>query len=166
MPERYPLEVRDKNHKQRGAWLARWTRPTQKVVDLLGRDPALDEISRQDALALRDALRDRVIEGDIIGRTAQKDLQLLNLLWKKFHLSLGMDSIAIPPCPFRGLGEGLAKLDEDGQKLEVPLETIDMIIASPRMDNCNEELRDIILVLHTTRHRAFGGGGDRRKGFF
>ncbi|MDD9706764.1 hypothetical protein PVW53_05670 [Seohaeicola sp. SP36] len=153
MAERFPLEVRDKNEKQQKVWKARWTRPASKVKELLGGDPILSEITRADAVSLRDALQDRVLEGDMKGESAQKELQNLNLLWNKYHKSQGYDVIDIPPSPFRTLGDGMARLDEDGQKLEVPHDVLLKLIQPGALNGTNDEVRDIILVLIETGGR-------------
>ena len=153
MADRFPLEIRDKNEKQRKVWKARWTRPAAKVVELLDRDPFLDEITRADAISLRDALQDRVIDEDMKGASAQKDLQNLNLLWKKYHLNVGYDKLEIPPSPFRSLGDGMARLDEDGQKLEVPHDVMLRIVSPGALKGMNDQARAITLVLAETGGR-------------
>jgi len=147
MPDMYPAEIRDKNARQRSTWAKRWTRPTGKVIELLGRDPALEDISRSDAISLRDALQDRILESTLRGSSAQKDLQNLNLLWKKYHTHLGIDPAEMPPSPFRGLGDGMSRLDEDTRKLEVPLYAIEEILLPGAMDHMNDEEADITRVL-------------------
>lgn len=153
MPEFYPEELRDKNPKQKQVWHARWLRPVTKVIELIGRDPVLDQISRDDGISFRDALKDRVLEDDMKGESAQKDLQNLNLLWRKYHLHLGIDSIAIPSSPFKGLGDGMARLDEEGRKDEVPIHTLEGLVQTGALDFMNEELRDLVLVLVETGAR-------------
>lgn len=150
MADRFPLEVRDKHQKQKKVWRARWERPAAKVVKMMGIDPILEDISRADAISLRDALLDRVTEGDMRGASAQKELQLLNLIWTKYFQSLGVDELDMPPSPFRGLGDGLRRLDEEGRKNEVPIESIEALVEPETMSHMNEELRDIILVIVET----------------
>ncbi|WP_176214431.1 DUF6538 domain-containing protein [Roseovarius sp. A-2] len=153
MPEMFPAEVRDKNARQRSTWEKRWTRPAGKVTELLGRDPALEDISRSDAVSLRDALQDRILEGSMKGASAQKDLQNLNLLWKKYHQHLGVDLAEMPPSPFRGLGDGMSRLDEDSRKPEVPLDVIEQILLPDAMEHMNDEEADITRVLVETGAR-------------
>ncbi|WP_336421818.1 DUF6538 domain-containing protein [Roseovarius sp. D22-M7] len=153
MPEMFPAEIRDKNSIQRNRWCKRWTRPANKVSELLGRDPELEDITRLDAISLRDAFQDRIIEGSMKGASAQKDLQNLNLLWKKYHQHLGVDLVEMPPCPFRGLGDGMARLDEDTRKKEVPLEVIERILAPGAMDHMNDEAADITRIAVETGAR-------------
>ncbi|RKT35275.1 phage integrase family protein [Roseovarius halotolerans] len=150
MEEISPLDVRDKNQKQRRVWRDRWLRPAKKVKELLGRDPVLDEISRADAIDFRDALQDRILDGDMKGSSAQKDLQNLNRMWKLYHASLGYDVAEIPPSPFRGLGEGMSKLDDEGRKDEVPIDAVENIVHPGAMDDLHPELRDITLILIET----------------
>lgn len=150
MGDRFPLEIRDKNEKQRKVWRARWERPARKVVEMLGVDPVLEDISRADAVSLRDALLDRVTDGDMKGASAQKELQNLDLLWRKYFKSLGVDSIDAPPSPFRGLGDGLARVDEESRKNEVPLDALKAILAPGALDSMNQELADLIRVLAET----------------
>lgn len=150
MDEVSPLDVRDKNGKQLRVWRDKWLRPAKKVRDLLGRDPDLDTLSRSDAIAFRDALKDRILEGDLKGSSAQTDLQNLNRMWKLYHIHIGYDSAEVPLCPFRGIGEGLAKIDKDGQKKEVPLEVIQELLAPCAMNHMNDELADITRILVET----------------
>lgn len=96
MPEWYPEKVKNKAAKAKKTWKAQWTRPASKVVSLLGHDPIFQEISRSDAVTLRDALKDRVIDEDMLGKSAQKELRLLNTLWEKFHDHLGVDERVMP----------------------------------------------------------------------
>lgn len=153
MKEISPLDVRDKTHKQRRVWMDRWLRPAKKVNELLGIDPALHEITRTDAIAFRDALQDSVLEGEMKGESAQKDIQNLNRLWKLYHLHLGLDPADLPPSPFRSLGEGMSKLDEEGHKREVPHDTLVSMTRPEALSSMNPELRDLILVLIETGAR-------------
>tara|TARA_R110002074_G_scaffold125024_1_gene261856 strand:+ start:9062 stop:10432 length:1371 start_codon:yes stop_codon:yes gene_type:complete len=153
MDERYQEEIRDKNERQQKTWRARWTRPASKVVELLGHDPVFEDITRADAVSLRDALKDRVLDEDMKGASAQKELQNLNLMWQKFFKSLGIDEIDIPPSPFRGLSDGLSRLDQDNRKDELHNKSIEAIIAPGAMSHMNDQLRDIILVLIETGAR-------------
>ncbi len=155
METRFPEDVVNKAHRAKKSWCAQWTRPASKVVELLGHDPIFQEILRQDAVALRDALKDRVLEGDMKGRSAQKELRLLNTLWDRFHDSIGVDEREMPHSPFYNLGKGFAKLDdEDSRKLEVPTEIISQkMIAPDALHFMNDELRDITLVIVETGAR-------------
>lgn len=156
MQDRFPEDVRYKNERQKNVWRSRWTRPAAKVVELLGSDPVFTEIHRiNQALPFRDALRDRIIEGDILGRSAQKEIQLLNLMWEKFHESLGVDEREMPFSPFAGLGKGFSKLDEEeGRKLQVPLHIIEeKIIPQGALEFMNPQARDITLALVETGGR-------------
>ncbi|MGR3608706.1 MAG: DUF6538 domain-containing protein [Sulfitobacter sp.] len=155
MEKRFPEDVVNKSEKSKQTWRAQWTRPAAKVVTLLGYDPIFQEISRQDAVALRDALKDRVIEGDLKGATAQKELRLLNTLWDRFHESIGVDEREMPFSPFFRLGKGLKKMDpEDSRKLEVPTEIIKKkMVAAGALDFMNDELRDITLAIIETGAR-------------
>ncbi|EBA06634.1 DUF6538 domain-containing protein [Sagittula stellata] len=156
MEKRFPEDVKYKNDRQKSVWRSRWTRPAAKIVELLGLDPVFTEIHRvNQALPFRDALRDRIIEGDMLGRSAQKEIQLLNLMWGKFHESLGIDERDMPFSPFAGLGKGFSKLDEEeGRKLQVPLEIIaEKIVPEGALDFMNPQARDITLVLTETGAR-------------
>lgn len=155
MPSRFPEEVVHKSKRQQGTWCSRWTRPAAKVVELLGLDPVFTDIPRSDALSFRDALRDRIIDGDILGRSAQKEIQLLNLMWQKFHESLGVDERELPFSPFSGLGKGFSRLDEEeGRKLQVPLNIIEeRIVPEGALDFMPPQARDITLVLTETGAR-------------
>ncbi|MBW6419351.1 DUF6538 domain-containing protein [Celeribacter sp. PS-C1] len=155
MHEWYPEKIKNKAAKAKKTWKAQWTRPASKVVSLLGYDPVFHEISRSEAVALRDALKDRVIDEDMLGKSAQKELRLLNTLWERFHDHLGVDEREMPPSPFYNLGKGFGALDdEDGRKLEVPVEIImDKIVAPGALHFMNDELRDITYVLVETGAR-------------
>ncbi|NKX41367.1 hypothetical protein HGG71_07775 [Rhodobacteraceae bacterium R_SAG2] len=155
MPEWFPERIKNKALKAQKTWCAQWTRPASKVVSLLGLDPVFIQISRADAVALRDALKDRVIDEDMLGKSAQKELRLLNTLWERYHDHLGVDEREMPPSPFYNLGKGFGALDEeDGRKLEVPLEIIrSKIVAPGALDFLNAEARDITLVLTETGAR-------------
>lgn len=155
MPKWFRESVKGKADKAQKTWRAQWTRPAAKVVELLGYDPIFTEIERQDAVALRDALKDRVLDDDLLGRSAQKELRLLNTLWEKFHDSVGVDEREMPPSPFYNLGKGFSKMDdEEGRKLEVPIAIIrEKIVVKGVLDIMNDELRDITLVLAETGAR-------------
>lgn len=155
MHQWYPENVKNKAAKAKKTWKAQWTRPASKVVNLLGYDPVFHEISRSEAVSLRDALKDRVIDEDMLGKSAQKELRLLNTLWERFHDHLGVDDREMPPSPFYNLGKGFGALDdEDSRKLEVPTEIIrDKIVAPGALEFMNDELRDITLVLAETGAR-------------
>ncbi|MGB8621202.1 MAG: DUF6538 domain-containing protein, partial [Paracoccaceae bacterium] len=58
MKDWFRAEVRDKDHTQTRTWTYRWKRPASKVVELLGYDPVFGEITRRQAVSLRDALQD------------------------------------------------------------------------------------------------------------
>ena len=150
MADRFPLEVRDKNPKQLKTWKARWERPADKVVSIIGLDPIFEDISRTDGVSLRDALLDRVTEGDLKGSSAQKELQNLDLLWRKYFESIGIDVLETPPSPFRSLADGLSRLDQNGRKNEVPQETLEALVQPGAMSHMNEELKDLVLVLLET----------------
>ena len=154
MPEWFPLELRSKNERQKGTWRARWTRPVGKVVELLGRDPVFVDLTRADAKAVKDALQDRVLEGDLKGSSAQKEIQNLDQLWKRFHKTLDMSPDDVPASPFYRLSEGLTYLDENSRKKEVPIEWIPAKLLAPgALDFMNDELRDLIFVLIETGAR-------------
>lgn len=150
MNEWFAEEVRDKDHTQTRTWTYRWKRPASKVVELLGHDPVFSEINRAQAVSLRDALKDRVIEGDMLGKSAQKELRNLALLWKKFHIHLGIDEMLIPSCPFSGLAQRLDLLDEDTQKLEIPGDCLDRIVTPGVLDSIKPDTRDVTYVLSET----------------
>lgn len=155
MPEWFREDVVGKAAKARKTWCAQWSRPASKVVEILGYDPIFTEIERQDAIPLRDALKDRVLDGEILGKSAQKELRLLNTLWERFHIAAGIDDREMPPSPFYNLGKGFANMDEDeGRKPEVPIHIIrDKIVPLGELDFMNEELRDITLILAETGGR-------------
>ncbi|MFC3613761.1 DUF6538 domain-containing protein [Lutimaribacter marinistellae] len=150
MAERFEEEVKYKTPKQRDTWGARWTRPASKLVSFLGYDPVLEELQRQEALSFVGSLKKQVLEGNLKGGSAKKDIQNLNLLWKKYHLSIGVDETEIPRSPFRGLGAGLDRNDTEGRKKEVPIEYINRIVAPGALGALNQDLADIILVLVET----------------
>lgn len=154
MPEWFPLELHAKTERQKRNWRARWTRPAGKVVEFLGKDPVFVELTRADAKAVKDALQDRVLEGDLQGSSAQKEIQNLDRLWKRFHKTLDVFPESVPVSPFHGLSEGLTYLDEESRKKEVPIDLIgETLLAPGAMDFMNEELRDIIFVLIETGAR-------------
>jgi hypothetical protein len=151
MEERFPLEIRDKNPRQRKIWKARWVRPACKVKEVLGYDPIFQDMARFEAIALKDALQDRIIEGDLKGSSAQKDLQNLDLMWNKFHISMGMDVSDIPASPFVGLSKSLGRLDDEGRKNEVPLDWIETVLLSPgALLRVEPILKDVLYVLLET----------------
>ncbi|WP_299666759.1 hypothetical protein [uncultured Ruegeria sp.] len=121
----------------------------------VGGDPVFTEIARTEAVALKDALKDRVLEGDIKGATAQKELRLLNTLWDRYHDHFGVDERFVPPSPFHNLGKGFSELDEEeGRKLEVPVDIIrDKIVQPGALEFMNDELRDITLAIVETGAR-------------
>lgn len=155
MDEWYPEKIKNKAAKAKKTWKAQWTRPASKVVSLLGNDPIFHEITRSEAVALRDALKDRVIDEDMLGKSAQKELRLLNTMWERFHDHLGVDEREMPSSPFYNLGKGFGALDDDeGRKLEVPVEIIsDKIVAPGALHFMNDELRDITYILAETGAR-------------
>lgn len=155
MPDWFRENVVGKAEKAKKTWCAQWSRPAAKVIEILGCDPIFTEIQRQDAISLRDALKDRVIDEELLGRSAQKELRLLNTLWEKFHDATGVDERDMPPSPFYNLGKGFANMDEEeGRKREVPIEIIrDKIVAFGGLDFMNDELRDITLILAETGGR-------------
>ncbi len=146
----YREEVVGKDHTQTRTWTYRWLRPSDKVIELLGYDPIFTEITRGQAVALRDALKDRLIEGDIVGTTAQKEIRNLALLWEKFHMHLGVDETLIPPCPFSGLAKRLNINDEESRKLEIPVECMSRIVSTGALDTIKTDTRDVIYVLSET----------------
>lgn len=154
MPERYPEDWKDKSPKGKRVWERRWLRPAEKFIDLIGRDPEISSIERRSAVAFRDALKDRVMEEDYKAESAIKELQNLNGLWKRHHEALGVDPEEVPPSHWRNLTSPLSKLAEgDGQKLEIPLENLQRIIAPRALAGMNEEARDIVYVLIETGAR-------------
>lgn len=150
MKQWYRAEIRDKDHTQTRTWTYRWKRPASKVVELLGYDPVFGEISRRQAVSLRDALQDRIIDDEIRGDTAQKELRNLALLWEKFHLHLGVDELMIPTCPFSGLAKRLNILDEESRKGEIPLDYLEKILAKGALDPMKPDTRDVIYALSET----------------
>ena len=150
MKEWYRAEIRDKDHTQTRTWTYRWKRPASKVVELLGYDPVFGDITRRQAVSLRDALQDRIIDDEIRGDTAQKELRNLALLWEKFHLHLGVDALLIPTCPFNGLAKRLNILDEESRKAEIPVENLAKILAPGALDALNPDTRDVIYALSET----------------
>jgi integrase len=151
MAEWFPLEIRDKNERQLKGWRARWTRPAQKFVQEIGLDPVFMDIQRHEGIALRDSLQDAILDGVLKGSSAQKDIQNLDLMWKKYHLHLGFDVRDIPSSPFYGLGQSLTRLDDDGRKKEIPLEWLTgKILAKGGIEDIDLVLRDIFYILMET----------------
>lgn len=150
MKDWFRAEVRDKDHTQTRTWTYRWKRPASKVVELLGYDPIFGDITRRQAVSLRDALQDRIIDDEIRGDTAQKELRNLSLLWEKFHIHLGIDELLIPTCPFSGLAKRLNILDEESRKAEIPIEHLGKILAPGALGALNPETRDVIYALSET----------------
>ena len=150
MHEIRPLEYAGRTHAQSRIWMNRWKGPARKMRELLGRDAVFLEVPRSDAVAFRDALRDRVLEGEIQGKTAQGNIENLNRMWKLYQLNLGADPADVPPSPWRGLTEGLAALDEEGRKSEIPVASMRRMIEPGAMASMNDELRDLLLVLCET----------------
>jgi integrase len=150
MKEWFRAEVRDKDHTQTRTWTYRWKRPASKVVELLGYDPIFSEITRRQAVSLRDALQDRIIDDEIRGDTAQKELRNLCLMWEKFHTHLGVDELMIPTCPFNGLAKRLNILDEESRKAEIRVEYLKKILAAGALDSLNPDTRDVIYALSET----------------
>jgi len=153
MPDTYQEEVHTKNKGQKRRWAYRWLRPAKKFEKHVGMDPVLDEISREQALSFRDSLKKEVLDGRLAGSSAARDIVNLDLLWRKYHLSLGMDPETTPNSPFRGLGQGLAKIGEETRKKEVPIENLQKLVQPGALRFANNELRDIILVLIETGAR-------------
>ncbi len=150
MKEWFRAEIRDKDHTQTRTWTYRWKRPTSKVVELLGYDPIFGEITRRQAVSLRDALQDRIIDDEIRGDTAQKELRNLCLLWEKFHIHLGIDELMVPTCPFNGLAKRLNILDEESRKAEIPVKYLEKILAPGALDTLNQDTCDVIYALSET----------------
>ncbi|OWU81726.1 hypothetical protein ATO6_23235 [Oceanicola sp. 22II-s10i] len=154
MPERYPEDWKTKTERGKKVWERRWLRPAEKFVALIGNDPEFTQIERKQAVAFRDALKDRVIDEDYKAESAMTELQNLNGLWKRHHVALGVDIEDVPPSPWRNLSTPLSKLAEgDGQKLEIPMQNLMKIIAPGALSAMNEEARDLIYVLIETGAR-------------
>lgn len=154
MPERFPEDWKTKSPKGKKVWESRWLRPANKFIALVGKDPEFTSIQRKSAIAFRDALKDRVLDGDYKAESAMTELQNLNGLWKRHHEALGIDPEEVPPSPWRNLASPLYKLAEgDGQKLEIPIANLEMIIAPGALDGMNEEERDLVYVLIETGSR-------------
>jgi integrase len=151
MSERFPLEVKNKTPRQKKTWENRWKRPVKKIVAIAGHDPIFGDVTRRTAVALRDELQDRVVEGTMNGGSAQKEFQLLNAMWDRFHKSLGIDAEDVPRSPFRGLGDGMARNDDEKRKLEVPIDWIrDKILAQGAMKDVDPAIRDIVFTIIET----------------
>ncbi|MFG6604914.1 MULTISPECIES: DUF6538 domain-containing protein [unclassified Sulfitobacter] len=155
MPERFPEDWKNKTARGKKVWESRWLRPADKFINLVGKDPEFISIDRQSAISFRDALKDRVLDDDDYkAESAMTELQNLNGLWKRHHEALGIDPEEVPPSPWRNLASPLYKLAEgDGQKLEIPIANLEMLIAPNALDGMNEEERDIIYVLVETGGR-------------
>lgn len=150
MHEKFKIEVRDKNRKQERVWKARWTRPAQKVVKILGFDPIFVDITREQAVQLYQHLEKMVLNGETKGESAQKDLQNLDLMWRKYFKWLKVDASIAPQSPFKGLTEGLARNDEPSRKKEVPLKYIEAMLKPGALASLHPELADIVLILAET----------------
>lgn len=150
MGDRYPLEIRYKNHTQKRRWRARWERPAKKLIEQIGADIPLEDVTRENAVSLRKSFMKQIGEGKIKGGSAQKDLQNLNLLWEKFFKDEGFDETNMPPSPFRGLTDDLNRTDENNRKDEVPLECLENLMKPETLKDMNEQLRDLIYILAET----------------
>lgn len=132
--------------KRRRQWKGR----SNRLVDAIGRDIAIDDIDREHIIVLRDVLQKRVAEGTIAVFNANKDLQHLRRMIRNHHENLNRLDIKDPTDGIRCSGVVRAI---KARKPPIPMVYLEKWIDLENWGATNDEVRDIMLVCLETGAR-------------
>lgn len=136
-------EIDNKNKQQLHDWKQKWRRVSKRLVDTLGHDPIVDEITRQDIVTLRNQLQERVNEGRLDVGSANKDLQYLGRMIRDHHESFDRDDYKLPT---EGVRCKAVIRRKKGRKPPVPIPYLEKWVVMSNWRGVNDELRDIMLI--------------------
>jgi hypothetical protein len=131
---------------QQRKWRSAKKRAVEILIEQRG-DKALHQLTRDDALVFADWWQDRVINDGIGAGTANKNISHIGGMIRAVNkrLKLGLDDV------FAG-----TRIDggRDGQRAPFPVEFIrDVILAPGKLDELNDEARDVVYVVMETGAR-------------
>jgi integrase len=140
------VTIADKSNRQRQKWTTQYQRAAQIFVDHLG-DKPLEHVTRDDAVAYAEWWERRVLDDGLEINTMNKNLGHLSSMFRaviKRH-KLRFDN------PFAGLRQEGGK---DRNRPPFPAEFIrDVILAPGKLDQLNEDARDIVYLITETGAR-------------
>jgi integrase len=123
-------------------WITPKRRALGYLVDVVG-DKRVDELRREDAVALRAMLRGRVEAGDMIATSANHILRAVSDLWRV----LAEVGRVAGDNPFDGLRLRGAL---DRQRPSLTRAQVRAILAASALDGLNEEAADVVRIMATT----------------
>jgi integrase len=139
-------EVRDLSPDQLRIWRNGRIRAVARFVELIG-DKAITEITEDDGIAYADDWRDRVTAGEVLAKTANKDIGQLSRMLKDMSIRRRLKL----PDIFQGL-----RLRGEVENARVPFEN-DFIqkrlLAEGALDGLNAEARHVLYVVAETGMR-------------
>lgn len=136
-------EVDNKNKQQLKDWNQKWKRVSNRLVDALGHDPIVDDITRDDIVKLRNQLQERVKDGTIDVGSANKDLQYLGRMIRDHNDSFEREEYKLPT---EGVRCKAVIRRKKGRKPPVPMSYLEKWVIMENWSDVNDELRDIMLI--------------------
>lgn len=136
-------EVRDLSPDQRRIWRNGRIRAVNRLKDLIG-DKAITDITEDDAVAYVDDWRDRVVAGEVLTKTANKDIGQLSRMLKDISTRRRLKL----PDLFQGL-----RLRGEADRSRVPFENEFIqkrLLARGALDGLNDEAKDVVYVIIET----------------
>lgn len=143
MKDLNPFEVDNKNEQQLKDWKNKWLRVAQRLIDAIGRDPVVDDISRDDIVVLRDLMQVRVKDGSLDISSANKDLQYLGRMIRDHHKSLDRRDFSLPTADVRC--EAVIR-KKKSRKPPVPEEYLQKWVVMSNWGDTDQQLRDVLLI--------------------
>jgi integrase len=136
-------EVKDLSPDQLRIWRNGRIRAVERFVDLVGDKPA-NEITFDDGIDYCEWWRDRVIEGELDAKTANKDIGQLSRMLKEMSIRRRLNL----PDIFKGL-----RLKGETDRPRVPYETEFVqkrLFAKGALDGLNEDARLVLYIVADT----------------
>jgi len=136
-------ENRFKNEEQLRIWRTPRNRAISNLLEAIGKDRPVAELTREDAISHRKLWERRVKEKRISVQTANKDFTYMSSMLKRFFTSVDVED---PPKPYAGVSL-TDKFEKKNRKKELPVSWIkEKILAPGALDGLNEQARDILLI--------------------
>lgn len=136
-------ETDNKNRQQLHDWKQKWRRVSKRLIDVMGRDPEVEDITAADIFTLKDQLQERVKAGNMDVGSANKDLQYLGRMIRDHHKSFNRVDFKLPTD---GVRCDPVIRRKKGRKPPVPMDYLEKWVIMANWKGVNDELRDIMLI--------------------
>lgn len=141
----YESEVKESMHDMSPDQIRIWRngrkRATETFLQVIGKDKKISELAHDDAVTYREHWRERVIDGEVVAKTANREIGQLSGMLKELSL---VRRLSLPDL-FHGL-----RLKGEAEKDPTPFEQgfiQKVILAEDSLADMNEEARMLVYIM-------------------